>query len=90
MQSEYSSRRSTSEKTEESEYEDNIKKHSSNTQNNDSTISTGIDVSNIEGCETRQDEQTIVPTKRAGTKKYVCVLPQNASENCSTFRINSF
>ncbi|XP_067207873.1 uncharacterized protein [Linepithema humile] len=74
VQSEYSSAASDSEKIEKSEQEDDIKKHFSNTQNNDSTISTGMDVSNIEGCETRQDEQTVIPTKFAGTKKYMCVF----------------
>jgi len=33
-----------------------------------------MDVSNIKGCETRQDEQTLIPTKLAGTKKYMCVF----------------
>lgn len=40
---------------------------------NDSTISSGMDVSNRE-CETRQDEQTVIPTKHIGVKKYMCVF----------------
>lgn len=59
----------------ESEHEDDnkYKKRRSSTQNNDSTTSTGMDVSNVE-CDTRQDEQTAIPTKFAGTKKYMCVF----------------
>jgi hypothetical protein len=33
-----------------------------------------MDVSNIQNCETRQDEQLEIPTKFAGTKKYMCVF----------------
>lgn len=72
IQSEHSSA-NDSEETKKSENEDNTKEHFSNTQNNDSTTSTGMDVSNIEGYDTRQDEQTAIPTKRYGTKKYMCV-----------------
>jgi len=59
----------------EKEHKDYIEKHLSNTQsNNNSTISTGMNVSNIQNCETRQDEQLEIPTKFAGTKKYMCVF----------------
>lgn len=68
-----SSKFSDSEEIEEIIGENNNKERNSNVQNN-STISSGMDVSNIEGCETRQDEQTTIPTKFAGTKKYMCLF----------------
>lgn len=33
-----------------------------------------MDVSNIKECDTRQDEENLVPTKSAGTKKYMCIF----------------
>ncbi|KAL6268345.1 hypothetical protein P5V15_001476 [Pogonomyrmex californicus] len=33
-----------------------------------------MDISNIKKYETRQDEQTVIPTKLADTKKYMCAF----------------
>ncbi|XP_018360372.1 PREDICTED: uncharacterized protein LOC108759424 [Trachymyrmex cornetzi] len=75
IQSKYSSATSNSEETEKSEHEDNskYKEPLSNIQN-DTIISTGLDVNNVGGCETRQNEQTVIPTKHAGIKKYMCIF----------------
>ncbi|XP_039306736.1 uncharacterized protein LOC120358084 [Solenopsis invicta] len=77
IQSEQSSITSDFEETDKLDAcEDDSKcnKRFSNTQNNDSAISTGIDVSNNQACEIRQDDQTEIPTKLTGTKKYMCVF----------------
>lgn len=62
--------------SEESEHEEDnkCKKHISSTSNNNSTISIGMDVSNINTCNFRQDYHTEVPTKFTGIKKYMCVF----------------
>lgn len=54
--------------------DDNKHKRRRKTLTDNSTTSSDIDVSNIEGCETRQDEQTLIPIKTAGTKKYICIF----------------
>lgn len=61
---------SDSEEIEEIIGENNNKERNSNVQNN-STISSGMDVSNIEGCETRQDEQQYLQNLLA--QRNICV-----------------
>lgn len=81
IQSKYSSATSNSEETEKSEHEDNgkYKEPLSNIQN-DTIISTGLDVNNVGGYETRQNEQTVISTKHADIKKYMCFAQENATE----------